>query len=167
MSDRMKKSTVQVNLPIDIAETVRNMAESIPDSDLAGHGRDTGKPHVTIRWGLDEENIEGIRKACKPYLPFIATLGKTKIFPPSASSEEAAVVYVNVTHPHFKAMNQAVAGEVLHTPSPFDYSAHVTVCYIKPEVADKYKDLDDLAGVWWPVTEVVFSNRDKEETAIK
>lgn len=167
MADRMKKSTVQVNLSGQIAGEIKKMANSIPDSDLAGHGRETGSPHVTIRWGLDEENLEGLRKAILPHLPFIAKLGKTKVFPPSTSSEGAAVVYVEVVHPAFKAMNEAVAKEVKHTPSEHPYSPHATVCYVKPEVADQYKDRDDLDGAWCVVDRAVFSNRDKQQTEIK
>lgn len=163
----MKKSTVQINLPADIAETIKDMCESIPEADLAGHGRDTGKPHITIRWGLDEDNVEGIRKACQPYLPFIVTLGRTKIFPPSPSSEGAAVVYVEAQHHSLRQMNLAIAKHVVQTPSIHQYNPHVTVCYVKPEVADKYEGLTTLDGMWWAVSEVVLSDRDKKETIIK
>ena len=167
MADKMKKSTVQSNLPEKIAATIRKMADSIPDEDLAGHGRDTGPPHVTVRWGLEENDVDGIRRACLPHLPFIASLGKTKIFPPSQSSEGAAVVYVEVRHPNWEKMNEALEHFVKCCPATFDYTPHATVCYVKPEVADKYRDLDTLEGTWWPVTSVLLSDRDKKETEVK
>lgn len=167
MPDRMKKSTIQANLPLELNEMIRKLALHVADVDLDGDGRDVDQAHVTIRWGLDEENIEGLKKACVPFLPFVATLGKTKIFPPSPSSKGASVIYVDVIQPVFGKMNEAVAKEVKHTPSPFDYSPHVTVCYVKPAQASKYEGLTGVAGLWWVVREVVFSNRDKEKTIIK
>jgi 2'-5' RNA ligase len=169
MEGRMKKCTLQVNLPQSIADEIKALCKSIPDEDLAGHGRDTGEPHVTIRWGIEEdtpETIETLKAACRSLIPFIARLGETNTFKPSVASDGAAVVYLTVKNESFKKLN-GVVSKAVKCVDTFSYTPHVTVAYVKPELASKYQGNKSLNDREWIVSSLEFSNRDQEKTEIK
>jgi len=67
----------------------------VPDEDLAGTGRET-EPHLTVKYGVNEDE-SGLRSVLAEHQPFDATLGKLKVVPPSANSDNAAPVVVSET----------------------------------------------------------------------
>jgi hypothetical protein len=100
--------------------------------------------------------------------PFTVTLGKTEVFPPSPSSDGAAVVVVRIYSPELHRINKELEDVAEWKASDFpDYKPHLTIAYVKPEVADKYVGLDTLEGDEHEVTELVISDAEKKHHVVK
>lgn len=122
------------------AVAVDYFRDSIPDNELAGKGKDIDGNHVTLRYGIQGNDLEGIRNFLAQQRPFLAKLGDLEVFPPSKHSDGAAVVVAKVESPQLHTLNDAIQKHGDFAPSNFpDYQPHVTIAYIKPEFADKYK----------------------------
>lgn len=172
---KLKACTSQINLPFGAAMTIRNMADSIPDADLDGDGRDTGAPHITLRWGidsyqehgLDDKNSQALQQIVNEFFPFYIKLGKTNTFEPSKSSGGAAVVYVNVVSPILAKLHRAISERLSCLPYDFDYKPHATVAYIKDSLRDKYEDNNKLEGHEFMARVLTFSDKFKQITEFK
>jgi 2'-5' RNA ligase len=140
----------------------------VADSDLAGKGKDVDEPHVTVRYGIQGDDTAGIRTYLKDQAPFEASLGKTDTFPPSPNSDGAAVVMVPVKSPELHEMNDEIQKHGDFKESDFkEYKPHVTVAYVKPEAAEKYKGMADAEGKTFPIESVQISDRDGNKETVK
>lgn len=162
--------STQANLPKDSEAHGAIVAaqNAIPEADLAGDGKDVDQPHATVRYGIKGDDVAGIRDYLKGLSPFEAKLGKTDVFPPSESSDGAAVVHAPIESKELQRINAEIKKHGEFKPSDFDYKPHVTVAYVKPEVADRYKGLDSTAGKSFRVDKIAISDRNgnKEEVPL-
>jgi 2'-5' RNA ligase len=147
------------------AVALRSIWEEIDDEDLAGRGRDIGPPHITLRYGIEGDDISAIEALLATQSPIAATLGATSSFPPSAT-REVAVIIVNIDCPELHALHQRL-GEVVEFAEPtHEYEPHVTVAYVRPEVAEKYVGNQITAGHSFVITEVLIRTKSKGETIV-
>jgi 2'-5' RNA ligase len=97
--------------------------------------------------------------------PFAITLGPTWSFPPSATID-VAVIIAPIECPELHALNQRL-GEVTEFAEPIhEYEPHVTIAYVRPEVAKKYVGNQITAGHRFVITEVVIRTKSKGETIV-
>jgi 2'-5' RNA ligase len=154
----------------DAYKAIIALQAKVDDADLAGKGKDVDEPHVTLRYGIQGDDTNGIRKYIEAQAPFEATLGKTGLFPPTKNSDGAAVVMVPIESPDLHRMNAEIEKEGDFKESDFpDYKPHATIAYIKPGAAEKYKGMTDADGKTFRVESVDISNRDgdKENVQLK
>lgn len=168
---KYKSGTTQANLPSgsDAAMAIQQAQQSIPDEHLAGDGKDIDTPHVTVRYGVRGNKLDGLRSYLRKQAPFDATLGKTSIFPPSESSDGAAVIKADVHSPELHRMNAEIAKHGDFAPSSFpDYKPHVTVAYVKPEHVSKHVGNTVTEGKKFRISSVHIGDRDgnKEEVPL-
>jgi 2'-5' RNA ligase/preprotein translocase subunit YajC len=166
--------STQANIPesSDAHKAITAMQKAIPKEHLIpgkGEAEEADKPHVTVRYGIQGDDSAGIKKYLGAQKPFEAKLGKTNVFPQSKSSDGGAVVHAEVHSPDLHRMNSEIAkhGKFKESDLP-DYKPHVTVAYVKPEVADKYKNMAGAEGKSFKVTHVAVSdkNGNHEEVAL-
>lgn len=146
------------------------MQKDIPDDDLAGKGKDVDDPHVTVRYGLKTNLTPELREFIESQPAFEAKLGPTTSFPPSEHSDGAAPIVAPIVSEDLHRLNKEIEEHGDFAPSSFpDYKPHVTVAYVKPEAAEKYKDMKDAEGKTFPVDSIMVSDRngDKIEIALK
>lgn len=149
-------------------QAIEALQDEIPDEDLAGDGKDIDIPHVTIRYGIQDDDIEGIRAYLASQKPFTAKLGATDIFPPSKNSDGAAVIMAPVESPDFHRMNAEIEKHGKFTePSFKEYKPHVTIAYVKPEVAEKYKGNTATEGQTFEVTHAFISDRNGKQIPVE
>ena len=116
------------------------LGQMIPDEKLAAWGREI-EPHITLRYGLlDNEYSELI-----PYLqnlqPFEAKLGELMSFPPSDHSDLAAPIIFRIESNQLHVVNAELTGVAIFNPSDFDsFQPHLSVAYVKPEYAAEIVD---------------------------
>lgn len=158
-------SSTQIELPPEHADAVRELAAKIPDADLAGDGRED-RPHVTVKFGLHTNDVEDVRRVLANERPITVTLGKTSTFPPSAGSDGAEVVKVDVHSPDLHRLNAKIAGALAHTDTHPDYKPHVTLAYVKAGLGQKYTGDTSLEGRRLTVHDVTFSGKDRSEISI-
>ena len=163
--------STQANLPPDspASQAIERFRAGIPASDLAGQGKEIGDGgnHVTVRYGIQSGDIEGIRKFIESQPAFTARLGATDVFPPTKHSDGAAVVHAPVESPELARLNAEIEKHGDFAPSSFaEYKPHVTVAYVDPKFAEQYKGRKDLAGAEFPVTSVVISDRHGNQVTV-
>lgn len=156
-------SSTQFNLPSSLASSVKAFAAKIPDSDLAEHGRET-EPHVTIRWGLHDNESAGVEQAIKGQKPVKVVLGKTSIF----KTPDADVLKVDVESPELHALNGKL-GALPNTQTHPKYVPHVTIAYLKKGAGEKYagKTVSLVTGMKPTLDTVTFSPAQGEAKHIK
>ena len=115
--------------------------------------------------GSRGNDISAIETLLRTQSPIAATLGATSCFPPSAT-REVAVIIATIECPELHALHQRL-GEVIEFVEPtHEYEPHVTVAYVRPEVAEKYVGNQITAGHTFVITEVVIRTQSREETIV-
>jgi 2'-5' RNA ligase len=134
-----KFGTTQVDIPYGpAAHGLENLRQMIPSEHLMGDGRDVGGNHVTVRYGLADDDHEELRSYISVQKPFEASLGSTIKFDPSEHSNGAAVIVAPIEAPELNRINAEIAQHATFRPSDFEYRPHATVAYVKPDNADTY-----------------------------
>lgn len=169
-----EKGSTQITIPAGsaAANKLDEFRKQIPAEHLSGQGSDpgVGGNHVTVRYGLDDDKHDEIKKYLGAQAPFQAELGETDVFPPTQYSDGMAVVHAKVKSPDIERMNAEIEKHGNFAASNFkDYKPHATIAYIKPEHAEVYKGRKDLTGAKFPVNSVAISHRDdtQEEVPLK
>lgn len=165
-----KFGSTQVNIPSDsdAAKALEYLRRKVTKSDLAGDGKEIGHNHITVRYGLKSDNVDGIKKYLGSVAPFTVTLGTTIKFKPSEHSDGAAVIVVPVESRKLREVHDALDqhGSFIE-PTFKKYRPHVTVAYVKPEVADKYVGLDSARGTELLVASVAISDKEGKVTEVQ
>ena len=141
-----------------IAGTVLDVfRKSISEGHLFGRGKDVGCNHVTIRYGINDWSIDGIRTYLANQTPFEALLEDVEVFSPSVASEGACPIVVRVVAPDLERMNSEIGEYGNFIPPSFDsYKPHTTLAFVNPELADQYKTLHMLKAKF-PVNSAIIS----------
>ena len=167
---KFKFGSTQTTVPPDSeAATALTLAQSrISDSDLAGKGKDVGGFHVTVRYGVDSDDVDGIREFLKAQPPFEATLGKTAVFDPTEQSDNAAVVIAPIEAPDLHRINAEVEEHGDFTkPSFAEYKPHATIAYVKPDRANRYVGMAVTEGKKFKIDRVAITDRFGHEEIVR
>lgn len=121
------------------------LRDSIPARDLSGKGRED-EPHVTVRYGVLDDDFSGIERFLQDLKPFTVAFGKTKIFPATQHSDGAAVVYVEVDSVDLELLNARLPQVGQFKEQDFVYHPHATLAYVDESIAEQYAGLTDLEG---------------------
>lgn len=160
--------TIHAELPDSspAAVVLASLRANIAEEDLAGRGLDTGPTHITLRYGVQGDDISAIEAMLRAHRPFTATLGPTSSFPPSEDSVGVAVIFVKIECPELHVLNQRLGEAIDFTEPTYAYEPHVTVAYVRPEVAEKYVGNQATAGHSFVITEVLVRTKSKAETIV-
>jgi len=159
-----KFSSTQVDLPNEHAKAVRALGRTIPQSDLAGDGRET-EPHITVKYGLHTADAEKVRSILADQGPIEATIGKTSMFK-GVEDGTADAVIAEVDSPDLHRLNKLIAEALPHTDTHPEYKPHITVAYVKPGLGEKYSGRSDLEGRTVTLKELTFSGKNGETVTI-
>jgi GGDEF domain-containing protein/2'-5' RNA ligase len=182
--EQYKHRSTQVNIPTDSeAHTAIKAAQQrIAKSDLmaeaggkfGGASADSGveaSPHVTVRYGLtakDDADLSKLKQYIASLAPFEASLGKTEKFPPSESSDGAAVIHAPVEATELHQMNKEMEKHAPFSKPTFDeYKPHATIAYVKPERADRYVGMSVTHGKKFKVNEIAITDRSGNQDVVK
>ena len=119
---------VEIDLPAQLAETVRSVASKIPDAELAENGRES-HPHVTVKYGLEIDDAATVQKVVEGFGTIVLRLGATSIFAASESGK-ADVVKLDVFSPDLHRLNTAIADAVPLQETHPTYMPHVHLAYV-------------------------------------
>ncbi len=131
-----KFASTQVNLPDWAAKRVLDAGQGIPDSELAEDGREV-QPHVTVKYGLHDNDPVAVQQALADEGPIAAKVGKVSIFPASETGSDYDVVKMDVDSPDLHRLNEKVAALPSTDTHPL-YKPHITLAYVKAGEGQKY-----------------------------
>lgn len=159
--------TVQAELPESspAALALASVREEIAAEDLACSSPDTGPPHITLRYGIQDEDVSAIKALLMGISPFTVTLGPISSFPPSAT-RAVAVIIATIDCPELHKLYQRLGSVVDFAEPVHDYSPHITVAYVKPEAAKKYVGNQITAGHTFLIAEVVIRTKSKQQVVV-
>lgn len=161
-----KNATTQINLPEEMAWKIKDLVKQIiPVDDLMGDGYEEN-PHITVKYGVNEDE-EGLRQAIDGEMEFEIAFGKTMVFPPSKSSDGAAVVVIQIEAPELHQLHDVIDSAIGNKKDDFPYKPHATLAYVKPEISSKYEGLDFLEGVKFTASEITISKKDRVQVAVE
>src|SRR5579863_5297651 len=152
-----KASTAMIMLPSGAATKMMEVAMQIPDEELGTDGRED-EPHITIKYGV-KDDAELLKNAIANVKPFNVTLGKTHVFEVSESSNGQAPIVVEVHAPELAELHDTVNRIMGTRPDDFDYKPHVTLAYVRANVAAKYRGLNWCEGISFQVNGVTLSTK--------
>jgi len=138
----------------------------VKDEDLMGDGRET-EAHITIKYGLHTSDPEEVKKPLKGEERVTIKFGKLSSFPPSESSDNAAVLKYDIESAGLDRLNKLVSDNLKCTDTHPEYHAHATVAYLKPEAITRYVGDGSLTGKEFTIGTVTFSGKDGKKTEIK
>lgn len=166
---KYKFGSTQANVP-EQSEAGKALAETkgkIDPKDLAGDGLEN-EPHVTLRYGVQQDDTSGLAKFIASQKPFEVTLGKTESFKPSEHSDGAAPVIVPVESPELRRLEAEMDKHADFAERSFPtYKPHATLAYVKPEAAKKYEGMDTTEGKKFLVTAIAITDRDGGQQVVK
>lgn len=120
-----------------------NMArDAISDDDLMASGKDVDPNHLTVRFGLLNEDLNRLRTFITEQAPFMAFVEGVELFPVSDHSDGAVPVVAIIESPELRAIEAEIGNYAAFKEKSFPvYKPHVTLAYCKPEVAPRYSTL--------------------------
>ena len=155
-------SSTQFNLPRNLANRVMEMGRRISDADLAEYGRED-EPHVTIKYGLHTSNPSDVSSVASGFGPVEIKLGRTSFF----ECNKYDVVKIDVESKSLRSLNAKIGDKLECTDTHPDYIPHVTIAYVKKGLGKKYAGMNDMEGVHFTGSELIFSRADGERNAIR
>lgn len=129
--------------PLSSAAASLNAArDAIKTKDLMGTGKDVDQNHVTVRYGLVNEDLDKLRAFIAGQQPFEARVLGIELFPASEHSEGAVPVVARIASPELREIEQEIGKYADFKEKSFpEYKPHCTLAYCKPKAAEKYRDL--------------------------
>ena len=161
-SEKSKFCSTQINLTGFPAIHVLGLGYEIPDEDLAKDGREA-VAHVTVRYGLHDDDPEKAMKIISGFGPVKLTLGKVGFFP-AGKDKDYDVVKIDVKSPDLIRLNRAL-GKLENTQT-FSYHPHSTIAYVKKGLGKKYADKFKTADLEVTADTIFFSDKERNQTTI-
>lgn len=116
--------------------------------------------HVTVLWGLSEDDPKPLKKMFGSQEPISATLGVIEKF----ENDGEDVIHISVKSPTLYELNKQ-AKTLPHKASEFDYKPHLTLAYVEPGSCDGLLGWDPGFGTVI-FDKLIFSSSTKEKTTI-
>lgn len=167
LEDKFKYASVQINMPEDVAADVKKWQKGIADVALADDGVED-RPHVTVKYGIENPDEEKMRELLKDYGPIIMTLGKITCFP-ADENRDSDVLKVDIDSKDLYDLNKLICDN-FKTVDTYDYHPHMTIAYVKSGHGDKFSDSSESSyfdGTVVASDIVLLSNTDGKKTEIQ
>lgn len=157
-----------VPVPDQLAQEIISWGKRrIPDSILYTGDESMGREneiHTTLFYGLVKDDPDEVREMMKGIKPFEARLGLINAFMDAGTHD---VVKIEVECPELEKLHYLIEDELENKNKFPTYQAHVTVAYVKNGEGKKYVGDDSFRGRKFKVKDVVFSQKDHTEHAIR
>jgi uncharacterized protein YukE len=167
MKDMLKESFKDCVMADVSTETeILNFINSIPDELLyteeSGYGREDW-PHVTILYGLEDGNIENVKKIVDTIQPFQILLKTITKFD---TNEKYDVLKIDVSSKMLNYLNSQIKQLPNQNQFP-NYHAHLTLAYLKKGAGGEYVGNDKFNGRVLNVRQLVYSDELNNHNVVK
>lgn len=158
-----KFCSTQVNLTGEAAVKMLWLGNLIRDEHLHEKGREH-EPHVTLRYGLHDNDPSGVGRELRDAGPIRLRLGKIGVFRGEETGKDYDVVTVKVHSPSLVWLNRKL-GKLPNTET-FKYNPHATVAYVKKGYGELYAKHLPALNIDAVADGVVFSDKEHNYTWI-
>jgi HK97 family phage portal protein len=148
--------------PVPALEELR---DAVADEDLAEAGRET-ELHITALFGIHSEDPDEVRRVVAGFGPVHIRLGQTSCFDGAETGKDYDVVKVDVESEDLHRLHALLAGSLDHAATHPEYHPHVTLCYVRAGLGDRYAGRDDALGLELLCNVLRFSDRAGNVTLI-
>ena len=157
-------STVMIELSGEVAASLRKIQSRLNHSDIDAEEGVEKDHHVTVKFGLHDNDPEAVRKVIEQggIGPFDLSFGKTSVF---KNADKPDVVKVDVSSPELVKLNKLLTLNLPNTET-YAYKPHATVAYVKSGSGQKYAGLDELEGKKFRVKSVLLSSKKGRKVSI-
>lgn len=157
-------SCVQVELPENIAEEIREWEhKNISEDILTGNGFEEDK-HVTIKYGIHIVDFTEVRDLFKNEKPIKMKLGKITLF---TSNNAFDVIKIDVISPDLHRLNKSLSKNFEVTDTHPVYYPHCTIAYVKKGAGESFDGNNTFEGEEIISDTILFSGRDNRSTIFK
>ena len=157
-------SSTQINLPKSLAnEIIEWGREHIPDSFLYETEGREDEIHVTVLYGLRDEEPDNVKEILEKEKQIKFKLGKISLF---NTNEEYDVVKIEVESPGLHKLHRLLQA-LPHMDSHPKYNPHVTIAYVKKGKAKRIVGEPHFEGEIITGKEIIFSSFNGEKTKIQ
>lgn len=139
----------------------QEMLSKIREQDLAEFGLEEF-PHITVKYGFDDSDLEDVRAEIERRAPFTITFGGAEIF----SRPDFDVLYIRAESEELRELNAALT-PIGDPPNWPGYTPHMTLAYLAPQHAAKYLPIEDFIGMRLEVSSIEFADSQGNKTQIE
>jgi 2'-5' RNA ligase len=127
--EEYKHASLQYTLPRDVCERIQEVRRQIPLDDIYEEEDKNADPHVTLFYGLDDDDMSKILSGCKNFGLLQYTLdGKVQTF----DSRDYHAIYLPVKSEGFHRIHEHVKQLTGKEPPTFKtYKPHANIAYVK------------------------------------
>lgn len=122
----------------DVQATLEAMREFIDAEDIY-EDEDPGEPHVTVLYGLQDSQLDEIKKKLEKAKPFALKVKDFELFEPE--EEDYDVIVLRVESPELVELHDELA-KLPHESTHPDYKPHLTLAYVKKGKGKRYTNAE-------------------------
>lgn len=144
--------------------------KNIPDdalyadkSEVDKYGREEDS-HVTVLYGLHDDDPEGIRAVLQNYKPFEAKLGKISAF--RSDNMPFDVLKIEVQGKPLFSLHDKIKSTLDATVKWRHYQPHVTIAYVQKDFGKEFVGDTSFYGTKLVVDTLIFSGKNRKKTRI-
>lgn len=151
-----KFSSTQVDLPAEIAGKMRDwVAKNILPAELAEDETHDGQFHVTVKYGLHDQDGKALIPLLKGFGAITLRFDKIEIFSNDAAHD---VLIIKIKSSGLERLNRLISENMEHTQTQASYVPHATLAYLKKGAGDKWIGNRTFVGKKATVTKITFTS---------
>lgn len=165
---KYEKSSVQFEVPNQIADMIKSYAEQLPEQIIAEDGIET-ESHCTVLYGVLSNNFSDVQNVLQGNSllhntrPFKVTLGDISFF----EGDENDVMKIDVISQDLLDLNKKLRDNLEYSNDYDNYIPHITIAYLKSGSAKKLDDnMKVFDGMDFMVDELTFHTADDKKTRL-
>lgn len=121
--------------------------------------------HITILYGIKENQLDNIKNTLRTQKPIKVMFGKTNFF--SDKHVNYDVVYLEVISSDLRKLRNKMENEVEYYKGPYSYIPHVSLAYVKKGLGKDYKEFDLFEGKSVIFDSIIYSSPDEKNIKIE
>lgn len=168
-------SYTQIRLPDSVASELKTVARDIPENHIFYGSGDENKwkdpkgkygrahnAHITVKYGIEDDDPRDLVKALRAFGPVKAALGKISLF----EQKDHDVVKAEVSSEDLHRLNALVREKTNNKDFHPEYIPHATIAYVKKGKGEDLVGSSLLNGHEFSVNSIVFTGKGGENTVI-
>ena len=154
-------------MPPEIAQLVKDYQSNIiPASINIKEGGLEDRPHITILYGLEDQNAANIQKIFDDFGPVTVWFGEVKAFLAVDTGKPVDILYVEVLGREVDILHLLVSAYLPSVSTNPLFKPHMTIAYLNPGEAASFIGCDCFEDQNVTVDKIEFADVNEDFTAV-